>query len=51
MKMVRTKAVRTLREKLNPRIRNIESEIPDAVPEGVESDLPGDGEVEIAPAE
>ncbi len=36
---------------LNPRIRNIESEIPDAVPEGVESDLPGDGEVEMAPAE
>ncbi len=36
---------------LNPRIRNIESEIPDAVPEVIESDLPDDGEVEIVPAE
>ena len=49
--MVRTKAVRTLRKKLNPRIRNIESEIPDAVPEVIESDLSGDGEVEMVPAE
>ena len=36
---------------LNPRIRNIESEIPDAVPEVIESDLSGDGEVEMVPAE
>lgn len=36
---------------LTPRIRNIESEIPDAVPEVIESDLPDDGEVEMVPAE
>jgi hypothetical protein len=36
---------------LNPRIRNIETEIPDAIPESAPTDISGEGQPEMAPVE
>ncbi|MBG0785050.1 MAG: MFS transporter [Anaerolineaceae bacterium] len=36
---------------LNPRIRNIETEIPDAIPESAPTDISGEGQPEMVPVE